>query len=243
MLVNSRQYTIFKLELGTDPLAWLGLIIGFMSHLLLDEIYSVDVRGVRLKKSFGTALKFVSFDKPQKTVFTYMLLFVLGYLILSEEKWIGKFTDRTSQFTSAGVKALEKYSNKVYSDNPMDEAWEQEYLWFLAASNYYPSTFASQEQQNYSEDYYADNYPEEDVNTVYPPENSPPVVRRSFSREPVSREAFERNSSGTAAKPYQPPSDSRKLLNWGSVPNSSQTTGTASGSIFKSRPQSPTGID
>jgi hypothetical protein len=30
---------------------------GFLTHLILDEIYSVDFRGVRLKKSFGTALK------------------------------------------------------------------------------------------------------------------------------------------------------------------------------------------
>jgi hypothetical protein len=41
-------------------LAWLtGLfvLIGFITHLALDEIYSVDVEGAAIKKSFGTALK------------------------------------------------------------------------------------------------------------------------------------------------------------------------------------------
>ncbi len=41
-------------------LAWLtGLFvfIGFLIHLSLDEIYSVDIEGKHLKKSFGTALK------------------------------------------------------------------------------------------------------------------------------------------------------------------------------------------
>ncbi len=41
-------------------LAWLtGLfvLIGFIIHLVLDEIYSVDVEGAVIKKSFGTALK------------------------------------------------------------------------------------------------------------------------------------------------------------------------------------------
>jgi hypothetical protein len=43
-------------------LAWLtGLfvLIGFVIHLALDEIYSVDIEGAQLKKSFGTALKVV----------------------------------------------------------------------------------------------------------------------------------------------------------------------------------------
>lgn len=37
--------------------AW-AVFIGFILHLTLDEIYSVDVMGRRLKKSWGTALKF-----------------------------------------------------------------------------------------------------------------------------------------------------------------------------------------
>lgn len=42
--------------------AWLAagfMAIGYLTHLALDEIYSVDVMDTRIKASFGTALKFV----------------------------------------------------------------------------------------------------------------------------------------------------------------------------------------
>ena len=35
-----------------------AVILGFLSHLLLDEMFSVDLRGTRIKRSFGTAMKF-----------------------------------------------------------------------------------------------------------------------------------------------------------------------------------------
>ena len=47
-----------------DGVAWLAggfLFIGFLTHLILDEMYSVDVLGNHIKKSFGTAFK--PFDK------------------------------------------------------------------------------------------------------------------------------------------------------------------------------------
>ncbi len=52
---------IFDRVFGEPPaLSWLtGLfvLIGFIIHLVLDEIYSVDIEGAAIKKSFGTALK------------------------------------------------------------------------------------------------------------------------------------------------------------------------------------------
>src|SRR5436305_14482406 len=43
-----------------------GVMIGFLSHLLLDELYSVDIHGVKVKlnKFAGTAVKFVSPSFP-----------------------------------------------------------------------------------------------------------------------------------------------------------------------------------
>lgn len=44
-----------------EGVAWLAggfMFVGFLVHLLLDEIYSVDVMDTRIKASFGTALKF-----------------------------------------------------------------------------------------------------------------------------------------------------------------------------------------
>ncbi|SQD77627.1 metal-dependent hydrolase [Moritella yayanosii] len=48
-----------------DSLAWLSggfVFLGGLIHLLLDEIYSVDLRNIRIKRSFGTALKLVDLD-------------------------------------------------------------------------------------------------------------------------------------------------------------------------------------
>jgi len=63
--------TIFTTLLGRDEgVAWLAggfLIIGYLTHLILDELYSVDVMDTRLKASFGTALKLVDLRHPGAT--------------------------------------------------------------------------------------------------------------------------------------------------------------------------------
>lgn len=51
----------------------LFLFYGFCVHLLLDEIYSVNLSGVTLKKSFGTAFKLISF----KEIIRYLILYTL----------------------------------------------------------------------------------------------------------------------------------------------------------------------
>lgn len=58
-----------------------GVMAGFLSHLVLDEIYSVDWRGVRpkLKSSAGTALKLASPSLPATAV-CYLILGGLAYL-------------------------------------------------------------------------------------------------------------------------------------------------------------------
>jgi membrane-bound metal-dependent hydrolase YbcI (DUF457 family) len=52
---------VYSKLLGKDEgVAWLAagfLAIGFLTHLILDELYSVDVMDTRIKASFGTALK------------------------------------------------------------------------------------------------------------------------------------------------------------------------------------------
>lgn len=58
--------------LGAGPIAaWtLGafMAMGYLTHLVLDELYSVNLLGVRLKASFGTALKPVSLAYPCASV-------------------------------------------------------------------------------------------------------------------------------------------------------------------------------
>ncbi len=64
-----------------------GVMAGFLSHLVLDEIYSVDFRGmkVRLKSSAGTAIKFMS-PSIGATMCCYLILGSLGYQAFVEFK-------------------------------------------------------------------------------------------------------------------------------------------------------------
>jgi membrane-bound metal-dependent hydrolase YbcI (DUF457 family) len=58
----------------------IGVMIGFLSHLVLDELCSVDLNGAvpHLNKMAGTAVKFWS-PSLVSTSFTYILLAGLGY--------------------------------------------------------------------------------------------------------------------------------------------------------------------
>lgn len=53
--------------------------VGFLTHLILDETFSVDLLGVRLKNSFGTALKFVDKKNVIGTIILYIM--IGGYYI------------------------------------------------------------------------------------------------------------------------------------------------------------------
>ena len=59
---------IYSTLLGrNEAVAWLAagfMAIGYLTHLILDEIYSVDVMDTRIKASFGTALKPLDFKHP-----------------------------------------------------------------------------------------------------------------------------------------------------------------------------------
>lgn len=62
-----------------------GTMLGFLSHLILDEIYSVDFNGLtlRLNKFAGSALKMYS-PSWQANAVCYALLLGLGYLCYAE---------------------------------------------------------------------------------------------------------------------------------------------------------------
>lgn len=62
--------------------AW-AVFLGFILHLLLDEFYSVDLMGRRLKKSWGTALKFFGNNKLTNML-TYAKVVLLGFLIYND---------------------------------------------------------------------------------------------------------------------------------------------------------------
>ncbi|MEQ8846620.1 metal-dependent hydrolase [Botrimarina sp.] len=73
--------------------------LGSLSHLLLDEIYSVDTRGVvpRLKKSFGTAIKLWGKD-PWANFSTYTKLAVVTLAVLMEPMVVERLELRDPAF-------------------------------------------------------------------------------------------------------------------------------------------------
>lgn len=65
---------------ATPLVAWLtGMMvgIGYLVHLSLDEMYSVNLVGMTLKSSFGTALSFGKSSSPQALVATMVLYIAL----------------------------------------------------------------------------------------------------------------------------------------------------------------------
>ncbi len=61
-------------------LAWcqgLALIVGSVIHLLLDEMYSVDLIGTRIKRSFGTAFKLFDYREPVNSALMLLLTLAL----------------------------------------------------------------------------------------------------------------------------------------------------------------------
>ncbi len=76
--------------------AWLNgifIALGFIVHLLLDELYSVDLSNARMKNSFGTALKLFSYNNMTAsvlmTIFTLMLYWMAPSPLPLAKVWKG----------------------------------------------------------------------------------------------------------------------------------------------------------
>jgi membrane-bound metal-dependent hydrolase YbcI (DUF457 family) len=69
-----------------------AVVTGFMSHLILDEIWSIDFhRGLpRLKSSFGTAIKFWG-DSMWANISTYAKVVVLTFVVVNDQEWMNRF--------------------------------------------------------------------------------------------------------------------------------------------------------
>ena len=71
-----------------EGVAWLAaafMFAGFMTHLVLDEMYSVDVGDVRIKQSFGTAMKLVDMKHWGQTS-AMAVAMVLAFLVTPSTK-------------------------------------------------------------------------------------------------------------------------------------------------------------
>lgn len=83
-------YLAYPTEAEFTKLLMAGAVAtGFLSHLILDEVYSVEVKGgrVKLKSSSGTALKWSGPDFVPN-VLTYCMAMILTFVILNQWGWI-----------------------------------------------------------------------------------------------------------------------------------------------------------
>lgn len=71
-----------------------AMFLGFMSHLWLDELYSFQVRRgkLRIKRSFGTALKFWS-NSAWANFSTYAKLILLLFLAFGDTRYFAPYFD------------------------------------------------------------------------------------------------------------------------------------------------------
>ncbi len=74
----------------------LAVVVGFLVHLILDEIWSLDFKGgrFRLKSSFGTALKFFG-DDVVANFLVYVKLALLCYLAWGDQGILDRIQERS----------------------------------------------------------------------------------------------------------------------------------------------------
>jgi len=71
-------YKILHLNIIVSYYVGIFIFIGYLTHLVLDEIYSVDLAGNKIKKSFGSALKVCSKDtKINLLIYSLIIVFFL----------------------------------------------------------------------------------------------------------------------------------------------------------------------
>jgi membrane-bound metal-dependent hydrolase YbcI (DUF457 family) len=79
-----------------------AVVLGFLTHLVLDEIWSVKMGwfGPKVKKSFGTALKFHG-PVMWPNLVTYALALILGALAAGDAAWTERMSTVRQQMEQA----------------------------------------------------------------------------------------------------------------------------------------------
>lgn len=91
-----------------------GVVLGFMSHLILDEIWSISFKGgvPRLKSSFGTALKFWG-DGLLPNLATYAQLGLLSYVSMQDGDWLQRIETQLAR-PERQQEAAEQFAEDVW---------------------------------------------------------------------------------------------------------------------------------
>lgn len=140
---------VFRYVLGRhDGVAWLAggfLFIGYLVHLTLDEMYSVDVMDTRIKSSFGTAMKLYDKRYPAATAGMLAATVAMALLtpsprpflegvtshdmwaglhdkLLPKDRWFGVVPARRTEIAHTPVQAGAEGSITTGSVNPVPAA-------------------------------------------------------------------------------------------------------------------------
>lgn len=84
---------VFAASSVTAWTAGLFVCAGFLVHLILDEIYSVDLLGARIKRSFGSAFNLGTPSNPMGTALLYLGVAGLYWLTPPIDDFIAAVTD------------------------------------------------------------------------------------------------------------------------------------------------------
>jgi len=76
--------------------SWISIffvIVGYLSHLVLDEIYSIEFSSARIKWTFGSACKIVSMDNWHYYVYLYLIIAILFYFSPDPKPFVDQFSN------------------------------------------------------------------------------------------------------------------------------------------------------
>lgn len=96
LVTTALSYRLLEQSAGMAWAYGLALALGYVLHLLLDELYSVDLVGARIKRSFGTALKLCSLRQP-----SHALLMLMGAAALAP--WLPSLSSLLGLFVQGGA--------------------------------------------------------------------------------------------------------------------------------------------
>ena len=86
-LTTSLAYHLFRLSTLGAWMTGLFVSVGYVIHLVLDEVYSVDLTGARIKRSFGTALK-LSSSHMKATALLVLATILVFFMTPSAERFV-----------------------------------------------------------------------------------------------------------------------------------------------------------
>ena len=114
LLAVLKKFTVHRGMFHSLPAALIsaeiggGLLLGFLSHLILDEIWSLDFSHARIKSSFGTATKLWGSSRLAN-VGVYIVVISLGLIVWKDPGFVSSVEAQLKQGKSVQRIAIEEF--------------------------------------------------------------------------------------------------------------------------------------